>query len=256
MSIGIILSFLIILIFDIKSIVWKIIWSLIPSAILYLRSLLKTSFNHICNYIGVNGFAYFECHEKRDNISFSIEINFKEITDLVKLKVVRKSNFTYTNTTTTFVWLNETKVIKEFEVTYRSKDDNPERNEHVYWLNHFAEKYWTVYLLDNMEKELETNGYITFYAFGIEDKKYLRAPFIHLGIGYIKIHYGDKTLSFSFQEIKRIYIKGANLFIEHNNFEKKLFSEKGDKGVIPLMNISNHHFFIKSLELLLGYKFG
>jgi hypothetical protein len=254
--IGIILSIGIISILNIKSVFWKIIWLIIPGTVLYLRSFFKTSFYHVCNFVGINGFAIFECHDRKDNITSSLEINFKEITDLVKLKVVRKSNFTYTNTTTTFAWLNETNVIKEFEITYVSKDDNPKRLEHEYWLNHFAEKYWTVYLLDKMEDEIKDNGFITFYAYGIENNKYFRAPFIELGIGNIKIHYGDSTMSFNFSEIKRMYIKGTNLFIEHNNYEKKIFSEKGDQGVIPLMNISNQQFFLKSIELLLGYKFG
>jgi hypothetical protein len=51
-----------------------------------------------------------------------------------------------------------------------------------------------------------------------------------------------------------MYSKGADLFIEHKNFEKKLFFFKsGNQDSIPLRMLCNRQFFYKAMELLLGY---
>ena len=80
-------------------------------------------------------------------------------------------------------------------------------------------------------------------------------PYIRLGVGYITFLKGDESFTYKFNEIKRMYSKGAELFIEHHNFEKKLFFFKsGNQNSIPLRNLCNIQFFFKAIELLLGYK--
>jgi len=209
-------------------------------------------FKHSCSFIGVNGFAYYKISGDRNSITESIEINFRNVTDLLVVSQQRILNFNYQNTAYGFEWSCNNKIIKDFNGTYIDKNDNPNREqETLYWANKWAERYWTVYLLDNMENELEKNGYIEFRI--IDNQGY--KPFIKLGIGYITFIDKKTEVTYKFNEIKKVYSKGTNLFIEHNNYEKKfLFFESGNKNGIKLMQLSNRQYFFKAMEILLGYK--
>lgn len=229
---------------------WLVVWAVVPWIIAIWYAMESDNFKHTCNCIGVNGFAMFECLDNREKIVTAVEINFKDITDLLRINEVRKMNFNYANTAYNFIWMKDGQTISETSDLHYDEKGNPERFYHNYWINHFAERYWTVYLLDNMEKELDTKGHLEFRLLGVH-------PYIHLGIGFIKFLYSDKddTL-YNFNEIKRAYIKGTNLFIEHTNYEKKFFFfESGNKNGIPLLHLANRQFFFRAMELLLGIKF-
>ncbi len=218
----------------------------------FFGSLFK-SFKHNASFIGVNGFAFFKISGNRDILTEDVEINFNQITDLLSVSRRRNFNFNYQDTQYGFEWSYNGRIIKDFSGTYYDKNDNPNRDVAIeYWTNRWAEKYWTIYLLDNMEKELEEKGYIEFRI--IDDEKY--KPYIKLGVGFITFLDKKGDVTYNFNEIKRLYTKGTNLFIEHSNYEKKfLFFESGNKNGVELMRLSNRQFFFKALELLIGYKF-
>ena len=159
-GIAIIISLIIIFLFKVKSPIWMVIWSIVPLGIGLLFANLANSFSHICNFIGVNGFAQFKCEENRKNITQSFEVNFNNVTDFIKIIVINKQNFNYTGTDFSFAWLNGEKLIKEVNGSHDSKEGEPEKTHSEFWLNEIAERYWTIYLLDNMEKELDAKGYL------------------------------------------------------------------------------------------------
>lgn len=242
--------------FAVQNPVWIVIWAVAPFVIAVWLASKASEFKHTSTFIGVNGFAEFKCEDTQNNITSSFEINFKDITDLLRMTQVRNHNFSYANTAFSFVWLNRENIVREVNDLHYSKEGNPEKNHTTYWLNDFAERYWTVYLLDNMEKDLETKGYIEFNLYVSKNDKLIRTPYIQLGIGYIKFLSAKGDTIYNFNEIKKVYTKGSNLFIEHNNYEKKFFFfESGNKNGIPLMNLSNRQFFFRAMNLLLGYKF-
>jgi curved DNA-binding protein CbpA len=211
------------------------------------------SFKHSCSFMGVNGFAYYKISGNRQSIKESIEINFKDVTDLLVVSERRSLNFNYQNTAYGFEWSKNNKIVRDFTGLHYDKEDNPDRIEAIeYWTNKWAERYWTVYLLDNMEKELDKFGYIEFRI--IDGTGY--RPFIKLGIGSITFLDKKMDVTYNFNEIKRVYTKGTKLFIENKNYEKKfLFFETGNKNGIELMQLSNRQYFFKAMEILLGYKF-
>ena len=114
-------------------------------------------------------------------------------------------------------------------------------------MNQFAEKYFTIYLLDNMEKELELKGYIEFILSA-------NVPYIQLGIGFITFLKDKETFTYYFKDIKRIYTQEMQLYIEHKNYQKILFFKSGNQNSIPLELLCNRNFFYKAMEILLGYK--
>ena len=214
---------------------------------------LFNRFKHSCSYMGVNGFAYYKISKERNNITEAIEINFKNVTDLLSVSQQRVLNFNYQNTAYGFEWSYNNKVVKDFSGVHYDKNDNPDRKDAFeYWTNKWAERYWTIYLLDNMETELERNGYIEFRITDPQGYK----PFIKLGIGFITFLDKNGQVTYNFNEIKKVYTKKNKLFIEHNNYEKKfLFFESGNKNGIELTHLSNRQYFLRAMELLLGYKF-
>ena len=249
-------SFVIIWFFAVVNPIWIIVWITIPLIIALLLTVDNTTFNHKCNYVGINGFAEFECILDRENIINSREINFSEITDFLNVSVVMKENFIYTGTSFSFVWLKDNNVIMEIASTHKSKENTPDKSLQGYWLSKIAEKYWTIYLLDNMENKLSAKGFLTFNLYIYDDNKYVKVPYIHLGIGFIKFITSEGSINYKFDEINKVYTTKENeLYIEHNNYQKKyFFMESGNKNGIPLSNLSNRLFFFKAFELLLGYK--
>ncbi len=254
-GIALLISTAIIFVFGVQNPFWIAIWSIVPIGIAIWLAILGSEFKHTNTFIGVNGFTEFKCEGTRENIISSFEVNFKDITDLLRVTEVRKRNYTYANTAFSFIWLNNDKIVREVNDTHTSEKGTPEKTHTNFWLNDFAERYWTVYLLDNMENEIESKGYLEFNLYSFHKEQFVKVPYIHLGIGYIKFITAKGDTIYNFNEIKRVYSKGTNLFIEHSNYEKKFFFfESGNKNGIPLMSLSNRQFFFKAMELLLGYK--
>lgn len=235
-----------------------IAFSVIASIIIGLRvanHYNTVAFKHLNYFIGVNGFALFRCEGNRETVTSKEEVNFNDITDVIVRLQTRKQNFQYIDTNYQFLWLNTKtkKMIFESVGTYVDNNENPNKYAYPeYWLNKEAEKYWTVYLLDKMEKKLQDKGHLDFnvYLWG----KNTYSPYIQLGIGFITFLDGKENVTYKFNDIKRMYTKGTDLFIEHKNYEKVLFFLKsGNKNSIPLDSLCNRQFFIRATEILLGY---
>jgi len=254
--IALVISLIIIFIFKLLS-PTEIIFSIaIPLVVILWLANSGNKFKHKCNYVGVNGFAEFQCENDRENITLSYEVNFKNVTDFLRATQINKRNFNYVNTGFSFIWMNGQSLLREVNGTHESKEGNPGREKTEYWLNTFAEKYWTIYLMDTMELNLEKEGFLKFNLVYYKNDRYHCKQYIELGIGYIKFLTEKGDVVYNFNEIKKVYTKGANLFIEHSNYEKKFyFFESGNKNGIPLLNLSNRQFFFRAMELLLGYKF-
>jgi hypothetical protein len=234
------------------------IFSCIVIGIKYYINSNDANFEHLNYYVGINGFAIFKCSGTRENIIESSEINFNDVTDLISREVIKKYNFNYVHTEFQFIWMNTKngKIVYQNHGTYSDeKGENAEINRLIYpeyTLNREAEKYWTIYLLDNMENSLQEKGYLEFNIYSFDDNEF--QPYIRIGIGFITFIKGEESFTYKFNEIKRIYSKGSDLYIEHTNFEKKLFFFKsGNQDSIPLRMLCNRNFFYKAMELLLGY---
>lgn len=214
------------------------------------------SYNHQNYFIGINGFAQFKCEGSTENITFKEEVNFNDVTDLFFLTTVNKRNFSYVNTDFLFIWMNtrNEKIVSSASGTFNNEKGNPNKYAYPdYWMNKYAEHYWTIYLLDKMEDNLQRDGFILFKLYSVESNLY--QDYIKLGIGFITfIKPGGQEFAYGFNEIKRVYTKGNDLRIQHKNFERTLyFFKSGNEDVIPLLNLCNRQFFIKAMEILLGY---
>jgi len=224
------------------------------------KSIFEKLFGSFENYkyenafVGVNGFAIFFCKNFKNNIIKTEEINFNDGTDLYCFYQDYVLNFIYqhTNFSYAFVDKNTHKIIWEMPGLFNKKKATTEHQQLNLCTN--IEKYWTIYLLDNLEDRLQKDGFVSFTTYNKNKEKF--EDFLKMGIGYMTFLQGKKApFTYEFKDIKKIYSKGNELHIQHNNFQKKLFFLKsGDEDIVPLSDISNRSFFFKTLEILLGYK--
>lgn len=220
---------------------------------IFLMLLFKNSLNNFepANYyIGINGFAKFVCQESRENITESFEINFNEVTDLYCYEIDKSGNHGV-DTEYKYWFLNTEK--EKIIHTFSDKRNKEEISYDIAFYRQI-EEYWTIYLLDTMEERITKDGCLIFKLYDHKKNTYLH--YIELGLGYITFSRGDGSIfTYNFDEIKRIYWKKSDLFIEHVNFKKVLFFVKsGDYDKIPLVNLCNRLFFYKAIEILLGFK--
>jgi curved DNA-binding protein CbpA len=235
--------------------VWTVIWFVIPSIIALLIMNDSNKFEYSNYFVGINGFANYKCENNKNNIILNKEVNFKEITDVYFYQVEKKVNFDYSGTHFLYVFLNTNNGNKAYieDGKYDKKTKFDEQGIELNFCRK-VEQYWTIYLLDKMESDLEQKGHILFNLYSHESNEYTR--YIKLGIGQVTfIKEENEEFTYKFNDIKRIYSKGSHLFIEHKNFQKTFFFFKsGNEDKIPMLNLCNRNFFYKAMEILLGYK--
>jgi hypothetical protein len=212
-----------------------ILWSIIAAILIFLICKINIDFSifYGFNYfIGVNGFAFYKFKDSKVALIESIEINFNEVTDIFSSYATKE-----------FAWVNR----YSKKVIYSEPAPDEKIDDIKFDLNRHAEKYFTIYLLDNMEKQLESRGYVEFILAP-------SIPYIRLGIGFITFLKGEELFTYKFNDIKRIYTQEMQLYIEHTNYQKVLFFKSGNQNSIPLQFLCNRQFFYKAMEILVGYK--
>lgn len=233
---------------------WSVVWFVIALVLAILLAMGSIHFEHINLFIGVSGFAKYVCKEGRENITEAKEVKFEDLTDVFFAQVEKRSNYTYQSTDYYFSFY-DTRVNKLRFQSAGTFDKKSKIEGQPIELNFCRkiEQYWTMYLLDKMPDEIRKHGYVSFNI-NAGDNRF--SPFIKIGPGFITfLKGGDEEIRYNSDEIKRIYSKGSDLYIEHKNFQRTLFFFKsGDADKIPMFNLSNRQFFYRALELNLGYE--
>jgi hypothetical protein len=255
--ISLVIGGLICLIFRVTSPIWLSIWIAIPFIIALIAASNSVIFKGVCNYIGENGFAEYSFLNTPENITSATEISFDDVTHIIKGSVVKKRNFNYEGTDYFFLWLHKGKQIHIHEGTHQNKNNEARKYPFPYHFMTLAEDQWTKLLVQNMYDDLRQNGFIVFDIIvkPKDSENYVDVPYIKLGEGFVEFLFKDNPIKYDRKDIKKIYFQNGNLFIEHNNYEKKFFGwvEKGNKNGIPLTNLGNQKFFFMAFPLLMGF---
>lgn len=232
---------------------WTIVWFVVFGGGSILVALGENSFEYEHFFIGINGFSKATISGSRSNAQFEYEINFHEITDVFVAQTEYRQNFSYQGTDYYYLFVdsNRSKTVLTVEGSFDKKDSKTSQPTELHYLRS-VEQFWTIYLLDKMEEQLERDGCLRFNLY---DEERGVVPYIELGLGYISFLKTEKQ-TYKFNEIKRMYTKGTDLHIEHINFNKGFLGlgKSGNVDSIPLLQISNRQFLEKAIELLLGFK--
>lgn len=169
-GIGAILGSLIFFIAGLSNPFWIIFWYVGPSLLFLWMANNVNSFEHVNLFVGINGFAEYKCKEKRENIIFSREINFNDITDLYVYKVDKSLNYSYQGTDFLYLWMNtnNNNIYYTLDGTYDKKAKEESLAYDIVFMRK-CEQYWTLYLLDKMEEKLQKDGYILFNLYSHEN---------------------------------------------------------------------------------------
>lgn len=252
----------------ISSTIYKLYWYYILgwSVILYFISLViysritgESEIEDLINaYVGINGFAKFRINRSNlaINLKESIEINFSEITDLITAQSSQYYNFIKIGKDYHYYWCNENKIVYQVYRAFAKKEGIPKKSEYDFWLNNTAEKYWTIYLLDKINKELDEKGFLTFNFYTINDDAIKLLPWLKIGPGFISWTQNNIETVYKINDIERLVLKNGWLSIVNKKYDMKMYFFKEHKKLdIPIAIMTNRAFFFKSIEILLGYKF-
>lgn len=226
---------------------WTFTWFVIVSLCSWLFISGANEFLRTNLFVGTKGFAKFEMKESKENIVKEFEINFKNITDLYVIFTDVKENFEYVKTKYEYIFFNEKEKVFSANGEYNKKEKQ-DNNIELNFLK-LIEKSYTIFLLDNIEKELAEKGHILFKL-----NNYSLKDYIKMGIGEITFVKDQQEFTYKYDDIKSVYTRSNYLYIEHSNFERKLyFFKSGNADKIPLLDLCNREFFFKAFEILLGY---
>ena len=206
-------------------------------------------------FVGVNGFARYQCTDNFEHLKVNLEANFKDLTDVYYYETTRFGNLNPSKSSYYFYsFLNLDKqraVYSEKGAFYNS----PDKSQPVSLV--FCRKVlqsWNQYLLDQMDAEIEKKGFILFHLYYPAQKVFI--PIVKLKFREI-IFIDSQKNEFSYrpQDIKRIFTRKNILYVTHQQPFVKLPKEQiGRINQIPLHYLCNRDYFFKVLETLLGYR--
>lgn len=210
-----------------------------------LVAFLMTGFSHKCSFVGEAGFAEWSLKGSRDSEPRESRFVFADAVDLRTGQTRQYHNGVYTGTSYFFHWVDEAgKPVRKLTGTYHSKQGTP-KSKSPYWLAVAAENAWNMRLADQLQAELEKNGYVEFRV----NKKDL----VRVGPGFLEFVFSGKEERVPQTEIKDLSIHEGTFSIKTK--EARWFSRQG-KFSFNYGAMSNAKMFIFALQRLLGYSFG
>jgi hypothetical protein len=209
-----------------------------------LLAVIFTGFKHTCSFVGAAGFSEWTLKGSRSSEPVERRFLFADAVDLRTGQTRNYYNGVYTGTTYFYNWVNEAgKTVKNLNGTYSSKVGTPKAKS-PYWLAASAENAWNMRLADQLQTELDKNGYVEFRV----NKKDL----VRVGPGFLEFVFSGKEERVPQSEIKDLSIHDGTFSIKTK--EARWFSKQGKFG-FNYGAMSNAKMFIFSLQRLLGYSF-
>jgi hypothetical protein len=194
-------------------------WPLLLAGLGFLITWLVTRFKHTCTYVGRDGVARFVCSSARDNLITDDVFLFEDAIDLRTSQTRRYVNGVYQGTDYSHIWTDvggRTRFV--LKGTYRAQDGNPASRDPFHFAQ-AAELAWTVYLISDALRQIETNGWVPFR---LGSRKVIR-----LGVRRIQFHWGDDPERWEENEVGEAVIQQGVVKIKHADAREGWFSSEG-----------------------------
>lgn len=229
---------------------WSFIWFVVTFLVIWFFTSQINIYFHNSFFVGTHGYAQFETSDKKSENCTERVVKFNDISNIYVHFTEVKQNFRYERTDYKYYIFDNENILVDGYSGYYDKNENTSEQPLELNFCRKIEQSWNIYLLNTMEEKLNKDGHISFYLY----RSGKLEKFIKIGVNEITFLRDDKEFTYKYDDIKRIYTSGNDLYIEHSNFERKLFFiTSGEQDRIPLLKLCNRNFFYKSLEVLLGY---
>ena len=216
---GFIVGLFLDLVAQVRNPLFIVFWPIALAVVAMLLALHFTRFRHTCTYVGRNGVARFVCNGSRKQLKVDEIFLFEEAIDLRTAQTRRFVNGVYQGTDYSHTWTDvggRTRYV--LKGTYRAKDGRPAPKDPF----HFAlaaEHAWTVYLVGDALRQMETNGWVAFRLGG--------GKVIRLGERRLQFHWGDKPERWEDDEVGEAVIHQGVVKIKHADAKEGWFSSQG-----------------------------
>jgi hypothetical protein len=224
---------------------WLVVWPVVGAGLGMLAGVVASSFSHTCTYAGRDGAAHYVCSGRRDNITISEVFRFRDAADLRTAQTRHYKNGIYQHTAYSFTW-TDVGGRKRFQIagSHKSEAGTPPTTDH-YQFGHATEFAWTMYLMDQVEREIQLSGGVKF-PLG-------KSEWIRVGPGKLTFLLRGGEEEWEAQEVGGVIVDKGVVKIKRTDAQEGWFSST---GVIKFSfdTLGNAQLFFHLLEKLLGVK--
>jgi len=224
-----------------------ILFPLVLGGIGALIAWFCTGFKRFCTYVGREGVANFMCEGNRDTLTRQEVFCFRDALELRTAQTRHYYNGAYTGTAYTFTWTDISGVVR-FAINGRYKNEKglPQPTDKF----HFAisaESAWTMYLIRQMEAQLQLGSAITFNI--------SRDEWVRVSPGHLRFSFKGQLVDCPVEEIGEARVDQGMFIIKRVDAKEGWFSSQG-VFKFPYNQLANAQLFLILLDKFAGVRLG
>jgi hypothetical protein len=238
---------LVVAVFGVVSGFWHVVWPL-GGGVVGLVILLRTSrFNHTCTYVGREGVARFVCMSSRQNLTAKEFFRFRDATELRTSQTMHYVNGAYQNTSYTFTWTDVGGRCRYvISGTHTSKPGTPPSKD-FYHFARAAEFAWTVYLSQQVFRQVELSGSVLFNLQG--------GKWVRLGPRTILFGLDGSPEECAAEDFAGVKVEKGAVIFRRKDARAGFFSSRGIYK-FSFDHLANAQLFFHLLDRLVGIPMG
>jgi hypothetical protein len=233
--------------FGVTDAFWVLAWPVVGAGLGCLLAWAATRFSHTCTYVGREGVARFACAGRRDNLTTREAFRFRDAAELRTAQTHYYRNGVYQNTNYSFTW-SDVGGRKRYVVSgaHNSQINIPPPS-HAFHFARAAELAWTIYLLNDVDRQVQLSGTVPFNLTG--------GQWVRLGRGFIRLGLGGEPQELDAADVSEAAVQKGVVKIKRFDAEEGWFSSRG----VYKFNfdaLANAQLFFHLLDTLVGVRVG
>jgi hypothetical protein len=224
---------------------WMIAIPVIVAAVAALITLGVTRFSHTCTYVGRDGVARFVCTGDRGRLSVQEVFLFREAVDLRTVQTHHYNRGGYQNTTFAYTWY-DVGGRKRYAITgVHSSHTNTPPPTHYFHYARAAELAWTIYLSEDVDRQLQLSGSVHFNLLG--------GQWIRLAEGFLVLGFSGEPVELDARDIGAVQVQKGVVRIKRFDAEEGWFSSRGVYK-FNFTALANAQLFFHLMNKLVGVR--
>ncbi|HVS36268.1 MAG TPA: hypothetical protein VMS17_11925 [Gemmataceae bacterium] len=198
---------------------WMVLLPLIVGGVAALITLGATGFRHTCTYVGRDGVARFVCSGGRERLTVNEVFLFRDAADLRTAQTHYYRNGVYQNTSFAYTWY-DVGGRKRYAITgaHNSQNSTPPHTHYFHYAK-AAELAWTIYLSEDVDRQLQLSGSIHFNL--------TNGQWIRLGRGVVVLGLSGEPVELDSRDIGGVQVQKGVVRIKRYDAEEGWFSSRG-----------------------------